>query len=96
MERKWKCFVTQEELVGAKVIAIRTSDNVLEEEDWPVHILKFHENGVCAEQIVENKGVYKMDDFAGKNRNDLVEWSNCNSTGSHDETSYDLCILICF
>ena len=96
MKREWKCFVTQEELVGIKIVAIRTSDNILDEEDWPVHILEFHENGVCAQQTVENKGIYKMDGFVGKNLSDLVEWSNYDSMGAHYEVSYDLCILIYF
>lgn len=96
MFRKWENFVTWEDLVGAKLVAVRTSDNVLDEEDWSVHILEFHENGVCVQQTVENKGVYKMDAFVGKRLNDLANWSNYDMTGSEGELSHDLCILICF
>jgi len=96
MSHKWRCYVVQEDVVGARIIAIRVSDNVLDEEDWPVHILKFHEDGVCVQQTVENEGVYKMDDFVGKDLNALIEWSNCDLIDSRDEISHDLCIFMCF
>ena len=96
MEREWTPFITQKELNGAAVVAIRTSDNVLDEEDWPVHILKFSENGICTRQIVENKGVYTMNNFVDQNLHKLVEWSNSSPTGPYDKTFYDLCVLIYF
>lgn len=96
MNRKWRCSVIQEDVIGAKIIAIRTSDNILDEKDWPVHILKFHGNGVCARQTVENEGVYRMDDFVGKNLSDLVGWADCDLIGSAEGPSHDLCVLICF
>lgn len=96
MKRKWESFVVQEELNEVAVIAVRISDNILDEEDWPVHVLKFREGGICTQQTVENKGAYAMNNFVDKDLNELVEWSNCDLTGSYGELSHDLCVLIYF
>lgn len=95
-EHEWIRFVTQRELNETVNVAIRISDNILDEKDWPVHILRFNEKGICIQQQEKNKGVYKIDDFVGKNLNDLCEWSNYDMTGSEGELSHDLCVLIYF
>lgn len=93
MAREWKYSVLQKELVEAAVVAVRTSDNVLDEEDWPIHVLKFNEKGICIQQIMENKGVYKFDDFVGKNLNELYEWFDYDMDSSWGDLSHDLCVL---
>lgn len=98
MERKWENFVDIDSLIEdiLIVVAVRISDNVLDEENWPIHTLKFNEKGVCVKQVVENEGVYKMKDFVGKNFYDLWDWSNYDTNGSEGEMTHDLCRLIYF
>jgi hypothetical protein len=96
MKREWESFVTQKELNEVAVIAARISDNVLDEEDWPVHVLRFREDGVCIRQTVENEGAYIMHNFVDQNLHKLVEWSNYDLASSSEELSHELCILMYF
>lgn len=96
MKREWKSFVTQKELNEIAVIAVRISDNVLDEEDWPVHILRFREDGVCIRQTVENEGAYIMHNFVDQNLHELVKWSNRDLTDHYVEMLNELCIFMYF
>lgn len=69
-------------------IKIRISDNVLEEEDWPVFELTLGELEVTETKILQ-PGVYGRG-FTGMPIERLLELLHFDPTGQHPEISYDI------
>ena len=88
---KWETFINK--LGNNTTVLARVSDNVLEEEDWPVHTLTF-EGGICTSQTEKQKGVYSFSEsFIGKSTDDLIEWSNYDNSGNHPEMFHEIYII---
>ena len=88
---KWKTFVNK--LENNITVLARLSDNVLDEEDWPVHRLTF-EGRICTSQIEEHKGVYNLStSFIGKSINTLMEWTQHDDTGNHPEMYHEIQVV---
>ena len=88
---KWETFINK--LGNNTTVLARVSDDVLDEEDWPVHTLIFEE-GICTSQTEKQKGVYSLSaSFIGKRTEDLIEWANYDASGNNPEMFHEICIL---
>jgi len=81
---EWLDDIPADGLVGNVVVQITVCDNVLDEEDWPIHVI-FIENMKVKRQEVMRKGIYTMPDFRGKKAADVVRWVNQNRTMRPEE-----------
>lgn len=70
----------------------RISDNVLDEQEWPVVRLRFSADRRIAERSVLRTGIYSTDGFPaiGDSLELVALWSNYDGTGSHPENYYEL------
>lgn len=76
----------------AKKVKVRISDNVLDDEDWPVYELEIEphkgELVVMAQRVV-NLGAYGQD-FTGFNLKRLSNWLCWDPTGQHPEVWHEI------
>ena len=71
----------------------RISDNVLESEDWPVSLLIIRDGIVVKQNDICN-GCYDLGDMEGWTIEDLCDWSQFDSTGSHPENYHELHLTV--
>ena len=72
---------------GIVVIYTRMSDNVLDDEDYPVHRLVL-KDGVVTERTLVQRGVYTTQSMpdVGWTLDQVEAWLSYDGTGSHPET----------
>lgn len=73
------------------ILYVRTSDNVLEDEDYPVRLIVIEENKV--KQVVTlNDGVYGTWGMPseGWSLREVMDWSAYDNTGHHPECYHEV------
>ena len=82
----WIHFPKPEEVPSHGTLYIRTSDNVLEEEDYGVAKLEL-EKGIIISFEILKEGVHDLDHLRSRlnNKRDILKWAHFDSTGDHPE-----------
>lgn len=72
-------------------LLVRISDNVLDEDDWPVRRIEIQGEVIVSVEDI-HQGVYAMDEMPDKgwDLDRLITWSSYDGTGTHPENFYEV------
>lgn len=81
---EWNTYIEELGTLANALLAVRISDNVLDDEDWRVDVIKFSKGKVVSQTTVYD-GAYDVPNMVGWSLIDFKDWSSEDWTGSHPE-----------
>lgn len=80
--REWVNYVAKADMPYNGIFMASITDDVLDQEAWPLWVI--HVVGGIIKYIIKiTPGVYGIPDMVGWSRDQLIEWIQEDSTGSH-------------
>lgn len=71
---------------------VRVSDDVLDHEDWPVHVINIKQ-GIVVDQRIVQDGVYSIPAMIAWPEAKIQVWTQEDNTGSHPCIEHDIARL---
>jgi hypothetical protein len=91
-EMEWENFIKDHKSLDNATLKVRTSDNVLDDEDYSIDIIGFC-TGIIIWQHSIKDGVYPLPNMVGWDTIEFSRWIAEDWTGSHPE-NYNEYIII--